>query len=90
MEKLLRQGDREHDDFTQRTKDYIDSFSKEGLRTLMLTKKDVSEREYAAWSVKWDEAERTMENREEKIMEVSAEIETDMTLVGSTAIEDRL
>ena len=31
-----------------------------------------------------------MENREETIMEVSAEIETDMTLVGSTAIEDRL
>lgn len=31
-----------------------------------------------------------MENREETIMKVSAEIETDMTLVGSTAIEDRL
>ena len=31
-----------------------------------------------------------MENREETIMQVSAEIETDMTLVGSTAIEDRL
>ena len=31
-----------------------------------------------------------MENREETIMNVSAEIEADMTLVGSTAIEDRL
>ena len=56
----------------------------------MLTKKDISEREYNAWLEKWVEAERTMENREEKIMEVSAEIEQDMTLVGSTAIEDRL
>ena len=56
----------------------------------MLTKKDISDREYAAWNEKWIEAERTLDNREEKIMEVSAEIETDMTLVGSTAIEDRL
>lgn len=56
----------------------------------MLTKKDVSQREYDAWAVKWEEAERTMVDRDEKIMEVAAEIETDMTLVGSTAIEDRL
>jgi len=90
MEKLLRTGDSEHDEFLQRTKDYIDCFSKEGLRTLMLTKKDISEREYAAWLIKWQEAERTMTDREEAIMAVSAEIETDMTLVGSTAIEDRL
>ena len=56
----------------------------------MLTKKDISEREYNAWLEKWTAAERTMENREEAIMNVSAEIEQDMTLVGSTAIEDRL
>jgi magnesium-transporting ATPase (P-type) len=56
----------------------------------MLTKKDVSQREYDAWAVKWQEAERTIVDREETIMKVAAEIETDMTLVGSTAIEDRL
>jgi len=90
MEKLLKKGDREHDKFIEQTKNYIDAFSKEGLRTLMLTKKDVSEREYSAWLVKWQAAERTMTMREEAIMKVSAEIEQDMTLVGSTAIEDRL
>ena len=31
-----------------------------------------------------------MTDREEAIVVVSAEIETDMTLVGSTAIDDRL
>ena len=90
MEKLLKTGDSEHDEFLQRTKDYIDSFSKEGLRTLMLTKKDISEREYTAWAEKYEKAERTMVNREEAMMEVQAEIEQDMTLVGSTAIEDKL
>ena len=81
---------RYHDAMVDSSKNYIDAFSKEGLRTLMLTKKDVSEREYNNWLVKWQAAERTLVEREEAIMKVSAEIETDMTLVGSTAIEDRL
>ena len=42
MEKLLKTGDATHDKFIEQTKAYIDNFSKEGLRTLMLTKKDIS------------------------------------------------
>lgn len=42
MEKLLKTGDAAHTKFLEQTKCYIDEFSKEGLRTLMLTKKDVS------------------------------------------------
>jgi magnesium-transporting ATPase (P-type) len=42
MEKLLKKGDSTHDKFIEQTKAYIDDFSREGLRTLMLTKKDVS------------------------------------------------
>jgi len=53
MEKYLRQGDRGHDEYLNQTKAYIDNFSKEGLRTLMLTKKDISEREYSAWLTKY-------------------------------------
>ena len=79
MEKLLKKGDPEHD-----------RFSKEGLRTLTLTKKDISERGYAAWLEKYQQAERTLVNREETVMAVQAEIEQGMTLVGSTAIENRL
>lgn len=56
----------------------------------MLTKKDVSQREYDAWVVKYEAAERTMIDRDDAIMEAAALIEQDMTLVGSTAIEDRL
>lgn len=54
MEKLLLKGDREQDHALEQTNGYIDLYSKEGLRTLMLTKKDVSQREYDAWSVKWE------------------------------------
>ena len=36
----------------------------------MLTKKDISEREYTAWAEKYEKAERTMVNREETMMAV--------------------
>jgi magnesium-transporting ATPase (P-type) len=90
MEKLLLKGDREQDLALEQTNGFIDLYSKEGLRTLMLTKKDISQREYDAWNAKWEQAQLTIENRDDIIMAVSAEIEQDMMLVGSTAIEDRL
>lgn len=56
----------------------------------MLTKKDISQREYDAWLPMMQAAERTLENRDEEIMKAYIAMETDMQLVGSTAIEDRL
>ena len=90
VEKLLKSGDRQQDAFLEQTKGHIDNFSKEGLRTLMLTKKDISQREYDAWNAKWEKVQSVLVDREQAIMDVSAEIETNMTLVGSTAIEDKL
>ena len=64
MEKLLKRGDKTHDDFIEQTKAYIDDFSKEGLRTLMLTKKDISQREYDSWNVGYQRALTTLEDRD--------------------------
>ena len=64
MEKLLKRGDKTHDDFIEQTKAYIDDFSKEGLRTLMLTKKDISQREYDSWNVGYQKALSTLEDRD--------------------------
>ncbi len=84
------QGDATHDKYIEQTKAYVDQFSKEGLRTLLLAKKDISQREYDSWVVEYQKAERTLVDRDNKVMEAAALIETDMTLVGSTAIEDKL
>ena len=56
----------------------------------MLAKKDISQREYDVWNVGYQRALTTLEDRERCIMDSAAEIEVEMTLVGSTAIEDRL
>ena len=56
----------------------------------MLTKKDISQREYDNWKSGYQRALSTLDNRDDSIMASAAEIEVEMTLVGSTAIEDRL
>lgn len=56
MEKLLRAGNATEQKQLQQCQDYIDAYSREGLRTLMLTKKSIGSYEYAAWNKKWEEA----------------------------------
>ena len=53
MEKLLKLGNTETEKQLEQTKAYIDAYSKEGLRTLLVAKKDISQREYTAWNTKF-------------------------------------
>eukprot|EP00743_Colponemidia_sp_Colp-15_P004221 GILK01004553.1.p1 GENE.GILK01004553.1~~GILK01004553.1.p1 ORF type:complete len:1297 (-),score=268.93 GILK01004553.1:216-4106(-) len=69
---------------------HIDDFAREGLRTLISAQKTISPENYLVWAKKFHEASVSLEDREEKIDIVSAEIERDMDLVGSSAIEDKL
>lgn len=78
-------------------------FATEGLRTLCVASADLTEERYAAWEKKYNDAlslPKTSESeesgknggksRDEIINEVSSEIETNLTLLGATAIEDKL
>lgn len=42
---------------------------------MMLTKKDVSQREYDDWIIKYEKAERSMVDRDQLIMDAAALIE---------------
>ena len=68
----------------------LEIFSKEGLRTLLVAEKEISEFEYNAWNQKYQQALISPINRDQKVEEVSAEIEHGFYLIGSTAIEDML
>ena len=46
IEKLLIKGDKDHDRRLNITKSYLDSYATEGLRTLLLTKRTISEYDY--------------------------------------------
>jgi len=69
---------------------HLEAFAHEGLRTLCLGVADIPQADYKAWADKMHKASTAIEDREKKIEDVAVEIEKNLTLIGATAIEDRL
>ena len=69
---------------------HLEDFSNEGLRTLVLAEKVVSQEFYEQWRTKYDAANMLMFGKDDAVDKISEEIEFDFDLVGSTAIEDKL
>ncbi|WPG97365.1 phospholipid-transporting atpase dnf1 [Acrodontium crateriforme] len=72
------------------TAEHLEMFAREGLRTLCLAEREIGEEEYKKWSVEHDLAAAAVQDREDKLETVSDAIERELTLIGGTAIEDRL
>jgi magnesium-transporting ATPase (P-type) len=70
--------------------DHLHVFAKDGLRTLVLAQKDISEEEYDAWKKDYDTAELAADNRDDKMEAVADRMERGFHLVGITAIDDKL
>ena len=84
----LRRGEQQK--LRKETADHLEIFAREGLRTLCIAQKELTEEEYQAWNIEHDIAAASVENREDKIEAVADAVERDLTLLGGTAIEDRL
>lgn len=84
----LRKG--EQQDLRKSTAEHLEMFAREGLRTLCIAQKELDESEYRTWNKDHDLAAAAILDREEKLETVSDVIERDLTLIGGTAIEDRL
>ncbi|XP_066994070.1 phospholipid-transporting ATPase ID isoform X1 [Anabrus simplex] len=73
-----------------KTQEHLNKFAGEGLRTLCLAVRDLDEVFFNNWKHRHQEAALSLENRDEKLDVIYEEIEKDMTLLGATAIEDKL
>ncbi|KAJ3295872.1 hypothetical protein HDU79_008224 [Rhizoclosmatium sp. JEL0117] len=69
---------------------HLEAFANQGLRTLCLAYKIIPNYEYESWLEKYKTAQNSMQNREKKVDEAADLIEHGLTLMGATAIEDRL
>jgi phospholipid-transporting ATPase len=69
---------------------YVDKFADIGLRTLLLGYKEVSSSEYQTFKSEYDVAKNNLDNRDKEMARVEDKFERGMTIVGATAIEDRL
>eukprot|EP01087_Luapelamoeba_hula_P011965 TRINITY_DN3328_c0_g1_i1.p1 TRINITY_DN3328_c0_g1~~TRINITY_DN3328_c0_g1_i1.p1 ORF type:complete len:1409 (-),score=234.21 TRINITY_DN3328_c0_g1_i1:104-4330(-) len=72
------------------TKKHLHGFAVEGLRTLCIGSKDLSNEEYDDWSKRYYEASILIDGREKAVAKVAEEVECDLILLGATAIEDKL
>uniref|UniRef100_A0AAX7VMS7 Phospholipid-transporting ATPase n=1 Tax=Astatotilapia calliptera TaxID=8154 RepID=A0AAX7VMS7_ASTCA len=75
---------------TEKTQKHLDAYAREGLRTLCIAKKVLKEDEYDLWLKAHMLAESSIENREELLLESAQRLETNLTLLGTTGIVDRL
>lgn len=84
----LKKG--EQKELRKETAEHLEMFAREGLRTLCIAHKEVTEQDYLLWKKEHDIAAASLEDREEKLEAVAELIEHDLLLLGGTAIEDRL
>ncbi|KAI1412851.1 phospholipid-translocating P-type ATPase [Hypoxylon sp. FL1857] len=70
---------------------HLEEYASEGLRTLCLAMREISDQEYQEWYTIFDKAQTTVGgNRSEELDKAAELIEHDFYLLGATAIEDRL
>lgn len=81
---------KDSEDIMAKTLDHLNKFAGEGLRTLCLSVRDLDESFFNNWKQRHQEAALSQENRDDKLDAIYEEIEKDMSLLGATAIEDKL
>ncbi|KPI99699.1 putative phospholipid-transporting ATPase IM [Papilio xuthus] len=73
-----------------KTQEHLNKFAGEGLRTLALAWRPLEERGFAEWKRRHQAAALALRDRDERLDAIYEEIETDLLLMGVTAIEDKL
>eukprot|EP00761_Pharyngomonas_kirbyi_P003825 gb/GECH01003829.1/.p1 GENE.gb/GECH01003829.1/~~gb/GECH01003829.1/.p1 ORF type:complete len:1254 (+),score=257.06 gb/GECH01003829.1/:1-3762(+) len=76
--------------YESKTKEHIQNFGDEGLRTLCYAQRKLSESEFQKWAKVYGEASTATEKRDEQIRSACELIEKDLELLGASAIEDKL
>lgn len=76
--------------YTELTLRQLEDFATTGLRTLVYAWKPLETQEYEAWNQDYVEAMSDINNRDERIAQLAEILETELTLLGASAIEDKL
>uniref|UniRef100_A0A6I8N2T8 Phospholipid-transporting ATPase n=2 Tax=Ornithorhynchus anatinus TaxID=9258 RepID=A0A6I8N2T8_ORNAN len=73
-----------------KTRIHVDEFALRGLRTLCVAYRRFTAQEYLEIDKRLMEARTALQQREQKLADVSNFIENDLKLLGATGVEDRL
>ncbi|EHA8591111.1 putative Phospholipid-transporting ATPase 1 [Cocos nucifera] len=72
------------------TENHLTDYSSQGLRTLVIAARGLSDGEFEGWQIKYEEASTSLSERSAKLRQAAALIECNLSLLGATAIEDKL
>ncbi|XP_067304913.1 phospholipid-transporting ATPase ID isoform X2 [Pseudorasbora parva] len=72
------------------TSDHLNEYAGDGLRTLAVAYRDLSEEQWEEWSEHFRGADKATDCRDDRLAAAYEVIEQDMMLLGATAIEDKL
>ena len=68
----------------------LNSFAVQGWRTLVLAYRKLTQKELDEFNLEFNEAYNDLNNREIRLQDIYKKVESNLTLIGSTAVEDRL
>uniref|UniRef100_A0AAG5DM45 Phospholipid-transporting ATPase n=1 Tax=Anopheles atroparvus TaxID=41427 RepID=A0AAG5DM45_ANOAO len=76
--------------YREATLAHLEEFATEGLRTLCCAVADIPDDVYEDWKHTYHKASTSLQYREQKVDDAANLIETNLRLLGATAIEDKL
>jgi len=80
----------ENQEIKNQTMEDLCDYAKDGYRTLMFCERTISQSFYTSWVYKYEQARTAINHKALKISNVVSEIERDFSLLGATAIEDKI
>ncbi|XP_022775523.1 probable phospholipid-transporting ATPase 8 [Durio zibethinus] len=87
FERLSKDGR----EFEAQTKEHIDRYSEAGLRTMAVAYRELGDDEYAIWEQEFMKAKTSVTaDRDDLVDEMADRIERNLSLLGATAVEDKL
>lgn len=86
MAKDIESGDR----LSHETQEHLKQYSLQGLRTLVVAARDLTAAEIEQWQCRYEDASTSLTERSAKLRQTAAVIESNLSLLGATAIEDKL
>lgn len=75
---------------TTKVRQQLHSYARQGLRTLVMARRSLTAQEFELWTQKHAEIEASHENKERRLRESYTSLESHLTLLGATGIEDKL
>ncbi|XP_062166085.1 phospholipid-transporting ATPase 1-like isoform X1 [Alnus glutinosa] len=72
------------------TQSHLSDYSSQGLRTLVVAARDLTDAELEMWQCRYEDASTSLNDRVIKLRQTAAFIESNLKLLGATAIEDKL